>query len=151
MQGVNAPCGQSVIVPSALMHSMKSDTLSLWDVVDLDPYGTATPFLDSAVQSVTDGGEPPHDHSSFNLVGLLCVTCTDMAVLAGSHPETCFAKYGSSTVKGAFCHEMVRKPIEKRLTIDSGCAHSSIYDIDHCDSLRPIHRTRSFPRCPRRS
>lgn len=34
-----------------------------FDVIDLDPYGTACPFLDSAVQAVADGG-------------LLCVTCT---------------------------------------------------------------------------
>lgn len=28
-----------------------------FDVVDLDPYGTAAPFFDAAVQSVADGGE----------------------------------------------------------------------------------------------
>jgi tRNA (guanine26-N2/guanine27-N2)-dimethyltransferase len=27
------------------------------EVVDLDPYGTAAPFVDAAVQSVKDGGE----------------------------------------------------------------------------------------------
>ena len=27
------------------------------EVVDLDPYGTAAPFIDGAVQCVTDGGE----------------------------------------------------------------------------------------------
>jgi len=27
------------------------------DVVDLDPYGTAAPFVDAAVQCVSDGGE----------------------------------------------------------------------------------------------
>lgn len=27
------------------------------DVVDLDPYGTAAPFIDAAVQCVNDGGE----------------------------------------------------------------------------------------------
>jgi tRNA G26 N,N-dimethylase Trm1 len=26
------------------------------DVVDLDPYGTAAPFIDAAVQAVNDGG-----------------------------------------------------------------------------------------------
>jgi len=45
------------------------------DVVDLDPYGTAAPFIDAAVSCIADGG-------------LLCVTCTDSAVLAGSqYPE----------------------------------------------------------------
>ena len=28
------------------------------DVVDLDPYGTASPFVDAAVQCITDGGMP---------------------------------------------------------------------------------------------
>ena len=40
-----------------------------FDVVDLDPYGSPTPFLDGAVQAVSEGG-------------LLCVTCTDLAVLS---------------------------------------------------------------------
>ncbi|KAG5461730.1 MAG: S-adenosyl-L-methionine-dependent methyltransferase, partial [Olpidium bornovanus] len=41
-----------------------------FDVVDLDPYGSASRFIDGAVQSVANGG-------------LLCVTCTDLGVLAG--------------------------------------------------------------------
>lgn len=57
-----------------------------FDVIDLDPYGSASPFIDAAVQAVADGG-------------LLCVTCTDMPVLSGNYPETCFAKYGTFPVK----------------------------------------------------
>ncbi|KHJ96699.1 N2,N2-dimethylguanosine tRNA methyltransferase [Oesophagostomum dentatum] len=61
--------------------------------VDLDPYGSASVFLDSAVQCVADGG-------------ILMVTCTDMAVLCGNTPETCYNKYGSTTVRLKCCHEM---------------------------------------------
>ena len=64
-------------------------------MIDLDPYGSAVPFLDAAVQAVEDGG-------------LLLVTCTDMAVLCGAHAESCHAKYGAMTVKAKYCHEMVR-------------------------------------------
>lgn len=28
-----------------------------FDVIDLDPYGSPSPFLDSAVQAVSEGGE----------------------------------------------------------------------------------------------
>ena len=63
-----------------------------FDVIDLDPYGSAAPFLDGAVQSVKDGG-------------LVCVTCTDAAVLCGVAPETCHAKYGSIVGRTRFCHE----------------------------------------------
>ncbi|CAO1624003.1 unnamed protein product [Sympodiomycopsis kandeliae] len=65
-----------------------------FDVVDLDPYGTAAPFIDGAVQSVADGG-------------LLCVTCTDSAVLASnSWPEKAFALYGGSCTKAEYSHEI---------------------------------------------
>ncbi|RKP24617.1 N2,N2-dimethylguanosine tRNA methyltransferase [Syncephalis pseudoplumigaleata] len=77
----------------ALMYECR-DADKQFDVIDLDPYGSASPFLDGAVQAVADGG-------------LLCITCTDMAVLSGSnHPETCFAKYGGTPVRAEFCHEM---------------------------------------------
>jgi tRNA (guanine26-N2/guanine27-N2)-dimethyltransferase len=59
-----------------------------YDVIDLDPYGSAAPFLDGAVQAICDGG-------------MLNITCTDMAALGGSHPETCFGRYGSLPVQRA--------------------------------------------------
>ena len=61
-------------------------------VVDVDPYGSCADFIDSAVQSVADGG-------------LLMVTCTDMAILCGNHSETAFAKYGGSSLRLVSCHE----------------------------------------------
>lgn len=65
-----------------------------YDVVDLDPYGTAATFLDAAVQAVRDDG------------GLLCVTCTDAGVWASNgYPEKAFALYGGVPVKGLFSHE----------------------------------------------
>lgn len=65
-----------------------------FDVVDLDPYGSPSIFLDSAVQCLNDGA-------------LLCVTCTDMPVLCGNHPETCYTKYGTMALKSKACHEIV--------------------------------------------
>lgn len=66
-----------------------------YDVVDLDPYGTAATFLDAAVQAVRDDG------------GLLCVTCTDAGVWASNgYPEKAFALYGGVPVKGYFSHEV---------------------------------------------
>ena len=41
---------------SALMYSHR-DPQARVDIVDLDPYGTAAPFIDGAVQAVRDGGE----------------------------------------------------------------------------------------------
>ena len=51
----------------------------LMSQVDLDPYGSPSAFLDSAVQSVIDGG-------------MLMCTATDMAVLCGGNGEVCYSK-----------------------------------------------------------
>ncbi|OIT24366.1 PREDICTED: probable tRNA (guanine(26)-N(2))-dimethyltransferase 1 [Nicotiana attenuata] len=64
-----------------------------FDVVDLDPYGSPSLFLDSAVQSVADGG-------------MLMCTATDLAVLCGGNGEVCYSKYGSYPLRGKYCHEM---------------------------------------------
>eukprot|EP01087_Luapelamoeba_hula_P018926 TRINITY_DN6184_c1_g1_i1.p1 TRINITY_DN6184_c1_g1~~TRINITY_DN6184_c1_g1_i1.p1 ORF type:complete len:648 (-),score=108.25 TRINITY_DN6184_c1_g1_i1:156-2099(-) len=63
-----------------------------YDIIDLDPYGSVAGFVDAAVQSVASGG-------------LLCVTSTDMQVLCGNYPETCFYKYGGFPLRGKVTHE----------------------------------------------
>jgi tRNA G26 N,N-dimethylase Trm1 len=40
----------------ALMYSQRTAKTNV-DVVDLDPYGTAAPFIDGAVQCVVDNGQ----------------------------------------------------------------------------------------------
>ncbi|KAI1107753.1 TRM-domain-containing protein [Jackrogersella minutella] len=65
-----------------------------YNVIDLDPYGTAAPFFDAALNAVRDDG------------GLLCVTCTDSAIWASNgYPEKTFALYGGVPVKGFHSHE----------------------------------------------
>jgi tRNA (guanine26-N2/guanine27-N2)-dimethyltransferase len=84
---VTATCSDA----NTLMYSRHSNRV---DVVDLDPYGTAAPFIDAAIQAIAGDG-------------LLCVTCTDMSVLAGiGYPEKCYANYGGSPVKQEYTHEV---------------------------------------------
>ncbi|KAK2952522.1 putative tRNA (guanine26-N2/guanine27-N2)-dimethyltransferase [Blattamonas nauphoetae] len=74
------------------MNSAKNSH-QYFDIIDLDPYGTAAPFLDSAILCLSEGG-------------FLSVTCTDMGVLAGNHVDACFNKYGVVPHKAKYCHEM---------------------------------------------
>ena len=76
------PPGLKTFTPPQLLQKDQ------WDVIDLDPYGSAAPFVDAAVQAVRDGG-------------MLCVTCTDMAALGGSHPETAYGRYASMPIQRA--------------------------------------------------
>ncbi|TKR60266.1 hypothetical protein L596_027541 [Steinernema carpocapsae] len=77
--------------------------------IDLDPYGSASIFLDSAVQAVADRG-------------ILMVTCTDMAVLCGNTPEACFNKYNSIPIRHKSCHE-----IALRILLRSIDSHANKY------------------------
>ena len=78
-----------------------------YDVIDLDPYGTAAPFLDAAVQALYDGG-------------LLCVTCTDSAVFASvGYPEKAFSQYGGLPFKGPQSHEAGLRLILHSLAISA--------------------------------
>ncbi|GAB1316638.1 RNA methyltransferase tRNA(m5U54)methyltransferase [Madurella fahalii] len=78
----------------ALTTKGKPGPSDKYDVIDLDPYGSAAPFLDAAVQAVRDDG------------GLLCVTCTDSGVWASNgYPEKCYALYGGVPLKGWYSHE----------------------------------------------
>ncbi|KAM7074497.1 tRNA (guanine(26)-N(2))-dimethyltransferase isoform 1-T1 [Ciconia maguari] len=90
-----------------LMYQCKVDK-EPFDVIDLDPYGSPAPFLDAAVQAVSEGG-------------LLCVTCTDMGVMAGNSAETCYSKYGAVSLKGKFCHEMALRIILHSLDSRANC------------------------------
>ena len=95
---VQATCSDA----NALMYSHRTERI---DVIDLDPYGTATPFIDSAIQAISSDG-------------LLCVTCTDMSVTAGKgYPEKCFASYGGLPVKQEYTHEVVRPNRDERLML----------------------------------
>jgi len=61
-------------------------------VVDIDPFGTPSPFIESAATSLKEGG-------------LLCVTATDTSALCGTYKEPCIRKYGAMPLKTEYCHE----------------------------------------------
>lgn len=63
-----------------------------FDVIDIDPFGTPSPFLDSA------GYCSRRD-------SLLCVTATDTSALCGTYKEPCIRKYNSKPYKSEYCHE----------------------------------------------
>lgn len=85
-----------------------------FDVVDLDPYGTAAPFFDAAVQTVREDG------------GLLCITCTDSALWAGHcYSEKTYALYGGLPVKGGHTHE-----VGLRLILQAVATSASRYGLN---------------------
>jgi len=64
-----------------------------FDAVDIDPFGSPVPYLDSSVRALRNGG-------------LLALTATDMAPLCGVHPKACIRKYGGKPLRTEYCHEL---------------------------------------------
>jgi tRNA (guanine26-N2/guanine27-N2)-dimethyltransferase len=64
-----------------------------FDVVDIDPFGTPAPFLDSAFRALKNNG-------------LVAVTATDLAPLCGVHAKACVRKYGGRPMRTEYCHEL---------------------------------------------
>ena len=64
-----------------------------FDYVDVDPFGSPVPYLDSAIRALRNGG-------------LLALTATDMAPLCGVHPRACLRKYGGQPLRTEYCHEL---------------------------------------------
>lgn len=82
-----------------------------FDAVDIDPFGSPTPFLDSAIRAIRDGG-------------FLALTATDMAPLCGVYPKACLRKYGGKPLRTEYCHE-----IAVRLVIGCVAATAAKYEI----------------------
>ena len=64
-----------------------------FDIVDIDPFGTPVPFIDSAVRAIKNNG-------------LLASTATDLAPLCGVHAKACIRKYGGRPLRTEYCHEL---------------------------------------------
>lgn len=100
---------------SLMYTSRRAEHAERYDVIDIDPYGSAAPFLDAGVQAIRDAG-------------LLMVTCTDMAVLCGSAgAESCYARYGAVPLHEEFCHEQALRILIK--SIDSIAARYGRYVV----------------------
>ena len=65
-----------------------------FDVVDIDPFGTPTPYLNAAIQALQPRG------------GILALTATDMPALCGVYPSVALRKYGGFSIRAPFSHEL---------------------------------------------
>jgi len=90
-------------ISAGKIEAVKNDAVSLmlsragsgelFDMIDLDPFGTPSALLSSSIHALKPGG-------------MLAVTATDLRVLCGNQPEVCFSRYGSISLRGPYSKEM---------------------------------------------
>jgi tRNA (guanine26-N2/guanine27-N2)-dimethyltransferase len=64
-----------------------------FDFIDIDPFGSPVPFLDSALLATKK-------------TGYMGATATDVATLCGVYPDTCLRRYQAKPLRSMFCHEV---------------------------------------------
>jgi len=64
-----------------------------FDYIDIDPFGTPVPFMDAAVKSISKNG-------------ILAITATDTAALAGTAVAACKRKYWAMPLRNHLMHEI---------------------------------------------
>lgn len=64
-----------------------------FDIVDLDPFGSPSPYVDCVLRSVSNGG-------------LISITATDTAVLCGVYPSVCYRKYYGFPIRTEYSNEI---------------------------------------------
>ncbi len=94
-----------------------------FDVLDLDPFGSPSRFLDSAVRAVANHG-------------LLEVTATDGPPLCGVEPDACQRKYMGRPIRSEYCHEVAIRLIISSIVLTAarhnlGSRVLLSYSVDH--------------------
>lgn len=97
------------IVKSKISFSQKDASQFLlsskgFDYIDIDPFGTPVPFLDAAVRKI-------------NNEGILAVTATDTAVLAGTYPEVCRRRYWAEPMRNELMHEVALRILIRKVQL----------------------------------
>ena len=102
-----------------------------FDYIDIDPFGTPNPFLESAIVRLARNG-------------ILAVTATDTSALAGSSPTACLRKYWAEPLKNEFMHETGIRILIRKLQLIGAQFEKALTPIF---SFYADHYYRVFFRC----
>jgi tRNA (guanine26-N2/guanine27-N2)-dimethyltransferase len=72
--------------------------------IDIDPFGSPVPYIDSAIRALRNHG-------------LIALTATDLAPLCGVHPKACVRKYGGRPLRTEYCRELAVRLLAGCLTM----------------------------------
>jgi len=97
-----------------------------FDYIEIDPFGSPNPFLDASCKHLARGG-------------ILAVTATDTAALAGTAPASCQRKYWAIPLKNHFMHETGLRILARKI---------QLIGIQYDKALVPVfsHHTEHYAR-----
>lgn len=72
--------------------------------IDVDPFGSPNPFLENVFKRISRGG-------------IVAITATDTAPLAGTYPKACSRKYNARPMKNEHMHELGLRILIKKCQV----------------------------------
>jgi tRNA (guanine26-N2/guanine27-N2)-dimethyltransferase len=116
INGIEKKCVFSQEDVHVFLNERRSSGGKRYVVIDLDPFGSPSPYVDSLVRAALDGG-------------LVSVTATDTAVLYGKYPKVCFRKYYSRPINNAYSNEIAIRILLSLMALIAGRMDLSIEPI----------------------
>jgi len=111
--GVEQRCVFSQEEACSFLSSRNPNQGERFDFVDVDPFGTPSPFVECALRAIKDGG-------------LLSISATDTAVLCGVYPKVAQRKYLGLPLRTDYAHEIGMRLIFGLLSMSAMRLESSI-------------------------
>ena len=93
INGIKEKCVFSKSEACAFLLSRTENAGERFDIVEIDPFGTPSDYVDCAIKACKDGG-------------LVSLTATDSAVLCGVYPKVALRKYLGFPLRTDYCHEV---------------------------------------------
>ena len=108
---------------ASLLLSLHSYPRGRFDYVDIDPYGSPTPFLDASIMATKNHG-------------IIALTATDIAPLCRVNKRACLRKYGGWPLNNEFCHDsavrlMTGAMVRQAAVYEYGATPLFSYYADH--------------------
>ena len=94
-----------------------------FDYIDIDPFGSPNAFLDAAIKRLSR-------------TGILAITATDTAPLAGTYPQACLRKYWATPMRNELMHEIGLRILIRKIQLvaaqyDKALTPTLAYYKDH--------------------
>jgi tRNA (guanine26-N2/guanine27-N2)-dimethyltransferase len=102
-----------------------------FDYIDIDPFGTPNPFLESAIKRI-------------NREGILTVTATDTSALCGTYPKACKRKYWATPLRNELMHEIGLRILIRKIQLVAAQFEKALTPIF---SYSKDHYMRVFLKC----
>lgn len=102
-----------------------------FNYIDIDPFGSPNPFLDSAIKRLAREG-------------ILAVTATDTSALAGSYPDSCKRKYWAVPLRNELMHEVGIRILARKVQLIGAQYEKALVPI-FCHST--LHYVRVYFAC----